>query len=266
MKSAALAAFSIFFVIAGAASAAAQTSRTTPAPIVTAESETWYLAGEPITYSGHFYYPSGAQIHFNANEMVRSGFYDEIPLYSRTTLEPYSIVFVPVRGGMMQPYERRRDGELAGTAGSTTPSLPTTSLAEDNADRLLQAAAPPALVGSVDRPAPSAGSPVATGGSSREPVPAPTSTSGRGATRVSHVRVGPNPQGVNAIFMDFGGRRWYASGAPIAFDPATMARIGERHGFAIFADSSSVNRIYIQVVSGGSMVAPYSTTRPSSRE
>src|SRR6478672_3139321 len=77
--------------------------RPTERPIVTAENENWYLSGDPITADGVIYYPTGAQVYFNPNEMVRSGYYRGIPLYSKTTLEPYSVVFVPITGGLMQP-------------------------------------------------------------------------------------------------------------------------------------------------------------------
>ena len=70
----------------------------TPNPTVTAENESWYLNGEPIAHAGNLYYPAGPLVYFNPNEMVRSGFYQGIPLYSRTTIEPYSMVYVPVRG------------------------------------------------------------------------------------------------------------------------------------------------------------------------
>ena len=268
MTSAGRIGFSIFLTIAAVAGLRAQvTSQPTAVPIVTAESERWYLAGEPITYAGHFYYPSGAQIHFNASEMVRSGFYEGIPLYARTTLEPYSIVFVPVRGGMMQPYERRRDGDLAGTAGSTTPSLSTASARDEYADRSPQAAAPPTMVGSMDRGTLGAVSPVATAGSSGDATPAPISTSGGDSSRPRHVSVGPKPQGINAIFLDFDGRRWYFAGPAVALDPASMTRIGERYGFLVFADTASPGkRIYIQVTAGGSMVAPYSISRTPVQE
>ena len=76
----------------------------TPKPIVTVENEVWYQAGMPITVNGNTYYPTGPQVYFNGNEMVRSGHFQGIPLYSRTTLEPYSIVFAPLSGGLMQPY------------------------------------------------------------------------------------------------------------------------------------------------------------------
>lgn len=258
---------SILLTIVAAAGLRGQvTSQTTPAPIVTAESEAWYLAGAPITYSGHFYFPSGAQIHFNANEMVRSGFYAGIPLYVRSTLEPYSIVFVPLRGGMMQPYERRRDGELAGTAGSTTASLPSVSTSEDSAERTPHAAAPPTWVGSEDLGAQRPVAPMATQGSSSDPAPAPIGTSGA-FTRRTHVGIGPKPQGINAIFMEFDGRRWYAAGPAVTLDPTTMRRIGDRHGFAVFDDLKTPgNRIYMQVIAGGSMLAPYSITRASAQE
>jgi hypothetical protein len=62
--------------------------------------------------------------------------------------------------------------------------------------------------------------------------------------------------------MDFDGRRWYSAGPAVPFDAARMTRIGEHHGFAIFADTASPStRIYIQAVAGGSMVAPYSIDR-----
>ena len=107
--------------------AAAQVNmRPTPDPIVTAESEEWYLAGEAITHAGIIYYPTGPNVFFDPHQMVRSGHYRGIPLYSLTTIEPYSKVYVPIGGGLMRPYERRRTGDLAGTTGSTLPSLPVT--------------------------------------------------------------------------------------------------------------------------------------------
>lgn len=119
----------------------------TPPPFVVADLEPWYVDGRPITHAGNIYYPAGAQMHFNGNEMVRSGFFQGVPLYSRTTLEPYSTVFVPLSGGLMQPYERRRSGDIAGTVGSTAPSFPVVLPAEEaNRDEFgvtLQAPGPP---------------------------------------------------------------------------------------------------------------------------
>ena len=127
----------------------------TPKPIVTVENEVWYQAGMPITVNGNTYYPTGPQVYFNGNEMVRSGHFQGIPLYSRTTLEPYSIVFAPLSGGLMQPYERRRSGEIADTVGSLSPSFPVVRSAEQSGMEyvpgagMVQAQAPPSRVGEI---------------------------------------------------------------------------------------------------------------------
>src|SRR5688572_7846853 len=89
-------------------------SRPTEPPIVTAENDAWYRLREPVLLAGEAYYPAGATVFFNGNVMVRTGHYNGVPLYADTTLEPYSILFVPIGGGLMQPYERVRQGELAG--------------------------------------------------------------------------------------------------------------------------------------------------------
>src|SRR6476620_9244531 len=96
----------------------------TQPPTVTAENEPWYQMREPVIFAGEYYYPAGAAIHFLPYEMVPSGLFRGVPLYSRTTIEPNSVVFVPIGGGMMQPFERRRTGDLVGTTGSSAPSLP----------------------------------------------------------------------------------------------------------------------------------------------
>src|SRR5438067_5311341 len=86
-----------------AAPAAAQIqSRPTDPPIVSAANESWYVNGEPIEFAGDMFYPAGATVFFNGNTMVRSGHYNGVPVYSDTTLEPYSVVYVPIGRGLMQ--------------------------------------------------------------------------------------------------------------------------------------------------------------------
>ena len=99
-------------------------SRPTEPPIVTAENEQWYRQGEPLQVGGDVYYPAGPNIFFNGNTMVRTAHYNGVPLYADTTIEPYSVVLVPVGRGVMQPYERPRRGDLAGTTGSRAPAFP----------------------------------------------------------------------------------------------------------------------------------------------
>jgi hypothetical protein len=115
----------LLLVLISAAPAMAQVqSRPADAPIVTADNDPWYIAREPIQFAGDVYYPAGAAVFFDGNKMVRSGNFDGVPLYSDTTIEPYSVVYVPVSRGLMQPYERLRQGNLAGTTGSRAPSFP----------------------------------------------------------------------------------------------------------------------------------------------
>src|SRR5437762_532000 len=137
----------VLFVVLGSGVAApvlAQISiQPTPPPTVTAENESWYVTNEPVLFAGNTYYPAGPSIHFLANEMVLSGLFRGVPLYTRTTIEPYSVVFLPVGGGLMRPYERRRSGDLAGTTGSSVPSLPVEIPPAFSASSRIQAAGPP---------------------------------------------------------------------------------------------------------------------------
>src|SRR5438552_7139877 len=114
----------VLLLLTAAPLAAQIQSRPTDPPIVTAVNESWYQLREPIQYAGDVYYPAGPTVFFNGNTMVRTGNYNGVPLYADTTLEPYNVVFVPVSRGVLQPYERRRRGDFAGTTASRAPSFP----------------------------------------------------------------------------------------------------------------------------------------------
>ena len=79
--------------------------RPTPRPTRTAVNENWFIDRQPIFVAGDYYYPAGASVFFNQNTMVLTGFYGSVPIYADATLEPHSLVFVPVGRGLMQPYE-----------------------------------------------------------------------------------------------------------------------------------------------------------------
>ena len=93
-------------------------------PYVTAANAAWRLTGEPIYYAGRLYYPTGPTEYFDGEVMARTGMYEGVPVYQNRTLEPYSMVFVPIGGNLMRPYELKREGRLVGTIGSRTPSFP----------------------------------------------------------------------------------------------------------------------------------------------
>src|SRR6188768_4535302 len=102
------------------------------APTVTAEQTSWYLSGEPITVNGDLFYPSGAVQFFNRQQMVRRGSFNGIPLYIDTALQPDSIVFVPLSGERMQPYQRPQPGVLIKTTANSAASLPAVAEASSS--------------------------------------------------------------------------------------------------------------------------------------
>ena len=220
-------------------------SQPTPDPIVTAQNEPWYLNGEPVAYAGHLYYPTGPQVYFNRYEMVRSGFTHGIPLYTRTTIEPYSMVFVPIGGGLMQPYERRREGDVAGTVGSTVPSFPGTRPYERASETLtpaadlLMAASPPTRAGepNIEPPAPafpprerSEVAPAEVGTSGREVPPSVAEI----VSTASH-RLARRPGSPNAVFIAFEGSKYFSSGSPVLLD-SRFVRVGEYQPVTVLSE------------------------------
>ncbi len=251
--------------------ASAQVSmQPTPRPLVTAESEGWYVAGEPITFAGTFYFPAGAQVYFDGNQMVRSGFYLGIPLYTRTTEEPYSRVYVPLAGGLMQPYERRRAGDVAGTVGSTTPEYPVVLPSEESGQAavgmagIAQAPAPPTM-------APYANLPATAPRANVIVPPPPTGTSGTlappPAPRAASTRRGSGsalrPGALNGMYIEFDHARWFSSGPTTLLDPSRFTRIGDYRGFNVYRDrAGSPATIYVQLAQNvTSYVTPYSRRR-----
>ena len=249
-------------------------SQPTPVPLVTADAEAWYLTGEPITYSGNVYYPAGAQVSFNPHEMVRSSSHFGVPLYIRTTDEPYSVVYVPLARGFVQPYMRRRAGDMAGTAGTAPPSGNAAMYAQPGEVGPAQAAGAPSLT---------AGAPADALGQPRAPLPpvaagaeppfaAPASPSravGNSGRTVqadpyvpTHTRIGPPPEGLNAIFVSFRDRRWFSEGSTVELDRARMIQMGDHFGFPVFVERDAPEqRIYVATTRGGTLVAAYAEKR-----
>jgi hypothetical protein len=238
----------------------------TPNPTVTAENEPWYLSGEPITHAGNLYYPAGPQVHFNATEMVRSGFYMGIPLYSRTTIEPYSVVYVPVGGALMQPYERPRSGRLAETSGSLPSTVSRVLRSEIFAAGQFQAAGPPSqTTTAIPLHVPS---PAGTAGVELRPevdrTPEPVGTAGREPSPRPAVRArAGRPLSPTSIFIEFEGARWYTAGPAEVIDTAALRRVGYHSGVPVWSKTGVDDGIiYVPVMQGGgSLAVPYSRKR-----
>jgi hypothetical protein len=228
----------------------------TPPPFATAENESWYQSAEPISLNGRVYYPSGPIKHFSRNEMVPIGMFERVPIYKKTTEEPGSIVYVPLPGGLVRPYEQRRTGDLAGTVGSTSPSFPVAlpsapAQATPGAEFVQVPWAPsfPTPVGTsafaYSRPGPEAG-------------PAPVGTTGAG--RPTHLETVQRPIGLNDVFVEFQKTKWFASGPAVEFDPGRFTQIGEHHGFAVYREGGRPNVIFLPSVIGSpTLVVPYTS-------
>ena len=236
------------------------TMQATPPPTVTAENESWYVMNEPVIFAGNNYYPAGPSIHFLPNEMVLSGFFRGVAVYTRTTIEPYSVVFVPSAGGMMRPYERRRSGDLVGTTGSSVPSLRVEIPTAFSPPSRIQAAGPPFVEtsGVITESLPPEPPQAAQSAAGVEQAPPAPSTSRRGtAGRSTGKRVGK--LAANSVYVEFDNQRWYSSAPPASLDPATLRRVGEWHGFPVYSSASTgPSTIYIPVTQGSDAFAAYS--------
>jgi hypothetical protein len=251
----------VALILLAAVSAEAQVvNRPTDPPIVTAENDSWYRLREPVQFAGEDYFPAGATVFFNGNTMVRTGHYNGVPLYADTTLEPYSIVYVPIGRGVMQPYERARSGDLAGTSGSRTPSFPTRAAAEHRAAPAAVAAVSPTALprplGAISAFTPEAGAVGTTGISSRG------TTAIVGTTGTVTVRQAPpavatiEAKSRDGIWLEFMGGKWVSAGPAVPLRAAEFMRVGDYAGFPVFARQGlNEEIIYLPTLAG--YVAPY---------
>jgi hypothetical protein len=226
-------------------------SRPTDPPVATAANESWYQLREPIQFAGDLYYRAGAAVFFDGNIMVRSGHYNGVPLYMDTTIEPYSVVLVPVRTGLMQPYERLRRGDLAGTTASRTPSFPVRATADRSAfpEAAVAPTAIPLSIGAV--PAsdvsvqPRLTATAATGGQSVD------STRSNGVPMSSIAR----PESNDGLWIHYQGIKWVSAGAAVPLRPAEFRAIGQYEGFPVFVRHNEEKTVYLPTRAG--LVAPY---------
>ena len=246
----------LLFFIAAPGLAQVQYRATDP-PVVTAANESWFQLREPIQVSGDIYYPAGAAVFFDGNVMVRIGHYNGVPLYANTTLEPFSVVLVPVSRGQMQPYERRRSGGLSGTTGSRAPSFPVRIVPDT---QVYQAPAAPTGLpmspGAIVVHTPGAGVPARA-------EPGAVGTSGRAASppTIAMRRSPPltsvrRPENNDGVWVLFGGERWISAGPAVTLLPSEFVLVGEHGGFPVYArEALEEDVIYLPTRSG--LIAPY---------
>jgi hypothetical protein len=220
-----------------------------PVPEVTAAAADWQMNGEPIIVNGLVYYPTREFRIFDPSVMMQTGVYQGVPIYADVTLQLYSIAYVPVTRSNMRVYERRREGELAGTTGSRTPSFPV-EIASDtvraNAERAAGASGVAGTIGTAGSMVPTPASSVGT-----------TYVPDRDRSRRPRVESIPRPAANNGVWLEFNGAKWFAAGPAASFSPDRFEPIGEYRGFPVYRDKNSrKNEIWVSVVKDGP-VAPY---------
>jgi hypothetical protein len=230
---------------------------------MTAASAEWQITGEPIFYDGNFYYPTGPTVFFDGQVMTRTGVYKGVPLYQDRTLEPYSVVFVPIGGMLMRPYERRRAGELAGTTGSRTPSFPIEHEVEVSAASGMIGIQIPPVQGTLAAVVPYVeGQPTAVApvGSGQLPT-APSAAMQAGATPeaapFTRIESIPPPTANRGVWVEFEGARWYSAGPAVPYDDDRFVPSGDIDGFPVYRlKNGAADEIYVAVTIDGP-VAPY---------
>ena len=247
----------VFVAVSATAASAQVQSRPTDAPLVTAEREPWYVHGDPVQFAGSTYYRAGASIFFDGNRMVRTGSFSGVPLYADTTVEPFSLVYVPIGRNLMQPYERLRSGDLAGTVGSRAPSFPVS--AQPTGSSLPMApTAPTSLIPVVLDEAPAAAGDAAV--RTRLPITAAADVESEGETvRASHPAATPEEiQTVRQqVWVEFRGQKWVPAGPAIPLAGSGLVRSADYAGFPVYTsqDGPAGTRIYLPALGG--LVTPY---------
>jgi hypothetical protein len=182
----------------------------------------------------------------------------------------------------MRPYERRRDGQLAGTAGSYAPSFPVATsrdvpLGAAPQPWMAQAAGPPMLESPLEVGTSAAAVPAGPAPPPPMPVEPDTPSGARDVERVNQVlsptggkpgRVAAalaappiprRPDAQNGVYVEFNDVRWFSSGPPTPLDTTRLTRVGEMRGFPVYAAADgSRSTIYIPIGRDADRVAPYS--------
>ncbi len=198
----------------------------TPPPPATTQYEPWQFEDEPILVNGLIYYPTRATRFFDGEIMSQVGVYRRVPVYADVTLEPYSVIYLPIGRQLMRAYERRRQTERP----PDVQLMPLSSVATSG----------------TTLPVPAFETVFAA--SDRETIPRPLP---------AHVESIPPPRDNDGVWLEYAGARWYSDGPAVAFDADRFVEIGNYRGFPVYRDKSrGADEIWVRVVIDGA-VAPY---------
>jgi hypothetical protein len=241
-----------------------------PSPDVTAADASWQMNSAPIVVDGLVYYPTRGFRFFDGQVMAQVGLFGGVPIYADTTIEPGSVIYVPIGRDRMREYERRRNRELAGTTGSRAPAFPV----ESPSDQALRARAVGAVgttalvepapadaafgtAGTVDRAADrfTAGRRIV--GDARPVSSVGIAAPPDGPRPPTEIQSIPRPAATTGVWLDFDGTRWYSAGGAASFSTDRFEPLGLYRGFPVYREKNGNNdEIWVSVVHDGPL-APY---------
>jgi hypothetical protein len=233
-------------------------SRPTDPPLVTAANESWYLLREPVQLAGELYAPAGPPVFFNGNTMVRSGHYNGVPLYTDTTIEPFSVVLVPIGRGLLQPYALMHPTQavLMAPVAPTALPLPPGAISVYTPETSIYL---PETAGTVGVDAP-----LAATRDARPPeaeIVGPSSIAAPGRQNAVPIVTLRRPENNDGVWIMFAGEKFVSAGAAIPIGSADFVQVGEYAGFPVFARSDFTQEV-IYLPSRGDLVAPYRLKNP----
>src|SRR5438552_2434770 len=76
-----------------------------PQPEVNAANADWQVNNNAIVVGGLVYYPTREFRMFDPQVMAQVGIYDRVPIYADTTLEPFTVVYVPTGRDRVRTYQ-----------------------------------------------------------------------------------------------------------------------------------------------------------------
>lgn len=192
-----------------------------------ASSADFRFSGDPVVMGGASYYPSGPTVFFDGATMVRSSSFKGVPVYVDATRDPYNVVYVPIGGKLMRPYERRRADLTADTLVTPPASEPAEAEvpAGEGAEVVAQ---PPSSAAQVPRATP---------------------------WMPGHAMSARQPGANRGIWIMFADRVWIlADRQPYVISGFTAS--GTYHGFPVYRDPSRPREIYVSS-GAGDFIARY---------
>jgi len=212
----------------------AGTAQQSPQPEVTAAQALWQINGDPILVQGLEYIPTREFRMFDGQVMTQIATHRGVPLYADVTMAPFTVVYVPVGTTNMRAYVRPAEGVNA-TAESRLPALPSEHADSEGIDERHVGARATVLT-ALPNEAP------------------PRTTSLPQRTLVESIR---RPRGINGVWLEFEGARWYNDGPAVSYSPERFTQIGDCGGFPVYRESNGKNdAIWIPAVKDGP-VAPF---------